>query len=324
MVEEVWPNIFRMEIPLPANPLKAINSYVVKGGNKFLIIDTGMNRPECLEAMQSSLKELGVDLRQADFFITHIHADHYGLVSELVKDPSKVYFNHPDAAILKDPTHWERLAAIVAMNGFPAADLQAAIKRHPGHRFHAQGSVDLCLLREGDVLSIGDYAFRCVETPGHTQGHMCLYDPKTKVFFSGDHILGDITPNITLWSENHDPLKLFLESLDKISEYDINLVLPGHRSLLHHHRQRIAELKKHHELRAQEVYSILGKGKQSAYQVASQMSWDIDCDAWEDFPLPQKWFAAGEASAHLRYLQGQGRVQRELQDGKARYFRAGV
>ena len=54
MIEEVWPNIFRMEIPLPANPLKAINSYVVKGGDRFLIIDTGMNRPECLGAMQSS------------------------------------------------------------------------------------------------------------------------------------------------------------------------------------------------------------------------------------------------------------------------------
>jgi len=319
MVEEVWPNIFRMEIPLPANPLKAINSYVVRGGNKFLIIDTGMNRPECMEAMQSSLKKLGVDLRQTDFFITHIHADHFGLVSELAKDPSKVYFNHPDAAIVRDPDHWERLGATAARNGFPVADLQATIKRHPGYRYHARGLVDLCLLKEGDVLPIGDYAFRCVETPGHTHGHMCLYDPDTKIFFSGDHILGDITPNINLWSENHDPLKLYLESLDKINEYDINMVLPGHRNLLQNHRQRIAELKKHHEARAEEVLSILQKGKQNAYQVASQMSWDIDCDVWEDFPLPQKWFATGEASAHLRYLQGQGRVQRELREEKAWY-----
>jgi glyoxylase-like metal-dependent hydrolase (beta-lactamase superfamily II) len=265
------------------------------------------------------LKKLGVDLPQTDFFITHIHADHFGLVSELAKGSSKVYFNRPDAEILKDPNHWEKLAASAALNGFPVADLQATIKKHPGHRFHARGPVDLCLLQEGDVLPIGDFAFRCVETPGHTQGHMCLYDPKTKIFFSGDHILGDITPNITLWSENHDPLKLYLESLDKINGYDINLVLPGHRNLVHRHRQRIAELKKHHEVRAQEVFSILEKGKQSAYQVASQMSWDIDCDVWEDFPLPQKWFAAGEAAAHLRYLQGQGRVQRELREEKAWY-----
>jgi len=324
MIEEVWLNIFRMEIPLPANPLKAINSYVVRGGNKFLIIDTGMNRPECLEAMQSSLRKLGVDLQQADFFITHVHADHFGLVSELVKDPSKVYFNHPDAEIVKDPNHWDKLAVSAALNGFPVADLQTAIQRHPGHKFHARGPLDLCLLKEGDVIPIGDYAFRCVETPGHTKGHMCLYDPKTKIFFSGDHILGDITPNIALWSDNYDPLQQYLESLDKIDAYDINMVLPGHRSLLHHHRQRIAELKKHHEVRAKEVLSILEKGKQNAYQVASQMTWDIDCDAWEDFPLPQKWFASGETLAHLQYLQGQGRVKRELREEKAWFSLAGV
>ena len=324
MIEEVWPNIFRTEIPLPANPLKAINSYIVRGGNRFLIIDTGMNRPECLEAMQSSLKKLGVDLRQTDFFITHVHADHFGLVSELVTNSSKIYFNHPDAEIIKDPNHWEKLAVSAALNGFPITDLQAAIKKHPGHKYHARGPLDLCLLKEGDVVSIGDYAFRCVETPGHTKGHMCLYDPNSKIFFSGDHILGDITPNIALWSDNYDPLQQYLESLDKINEYDINMVLPGHRNLLHHHRQRIAELKKHHEVRAKEALSILEKGKQSAYQVASQMTWDIHCDTWEDFPLPQKWFAAAETLAHLQYLQGQGRVKRELQEEKAWFSLAGV
>jgi glyoxylase-like metal-dependent hydrolase (beta-lactamase superfamily II) len=324
MIEEVWPNIFRTEIPLPANPLKAINSYVVKGGDKFLIIDTGMNRPECLEAMQSSLKKLGVDMQQTDFFITHVHADHFGLVSELVNNSSKIYFNHPDAEIIRDPHHWEKLATSAALNGFPTADLRAAIKKHPGHRYHARGPVDLCPLKEGDVIPIGDYAFRCVETPGHTKGHMCLYDPNTKIFFSGDHILGDITPNITLWSENHDPLRQYLESLDKVKDYDISLVLPGHRNLLHHHRQRIAELRKHHEVRAEEVLSILEKGEQNAYQVASQMTWDIDCDVWEDFPLPQKWFAAGETLAHLQYLQGQGRVKRELREEKAWFSLADV
>jgi hypothetical protein len=47
------------------------------------------------------------------------------------------------------------------------------------------------------------------------------------------------------------------------------------------------------------------------------MTWDIDCDRWEEFPLPQQWFAGGEALAHLQYLQGIGRAKRELQNGKA-------
>jgi glyoxylase-like metal-dependent hydrolase (beta-lactamase superfamily II) len=81
MIDEVRPSIFRMEIPLPDNPLKAINSYVIKGEDHFLMIDTGMNRPECMEVMQASLRELRVDLEKTDFFVTHVHADHFGLIS---------------------------------------------------------------------------------------------------------------------------------------------------------------------------------------------------------------------------------------------------
>lgn len=320
MIEEVFPNIFREEIPLPQNPLKAINSYVIKGDGRFLMIDTGMNRPECLQAMEAYIKELGVDLKRTDFFITHLHADHLGLVSELAQDSSKVYFNYPDTEIINDPNHWEEMAASAGMNGFPESDIEAAILKHPGRRYHARRPLPLTLLREGDRIAAGKYVFQCVETPGHTRGHMCLYEPKEKVFFSGDHILESITPNISLWTADDDPLRDYLQSLDKINEYDIERVLPGHRRPFDHHRRRIAELKKHHEARNEEVLSILKKGGQSAYQVASNMSWDIDCERWEDFPLPQQWFAGGEALAHLQYLQGLGRVKRELQNGKALFL----
>ncbi len=111
--------------------------------------------------------------------------------------------------------------------------------------------------------------------------------------------------------------------LDKIIPYDIEWVLPGHRTVFRNHRHRIEELKKHHEIRTAEVASILDKGSQTAYQVASQMAWDIDCESWDDFPLPQKWFAGGEAMAHLQYLQGQGKVVRELNGGKAFFRLAG-
>jgi len=320
MIEEVFENIFRMEIPLPGNPLKAINSYVLKGGTRFLMVDTGMNRQECQEAMGSFLKELRIDLKRTDFFITHLHADHLGLVSELVTESSQVYFNSPDMEIIKDRNHWEKMAAAARLHGFPEADVEEAIMKHPGRRYHARGPLNLTLLREGDMIQVGGYALRCIETPGHTNGHMCLYEPKKKIFFSGDHILDDITPNIALWSENHDPLQKYLQSLDKVYGYDVEKVLPGHRRPFPHHRRRITELKKHHEVRANEVISILQKGKQSAYQVAAQMTWDIDCRRWEDFPHPQKWFAAGEALAHLQYLLGKGQVKKEQHEGKTLFL----
>lgn len=317
MAKEIFPNLFREEIPLPANPLKAINSYVIKGNGRFLMIDTGMNRPECMEAMEAYLKALQVDLKRTDFFITHLHADHLGLVSELVQGSSRVYFNRPDSEIIRDPNHWQEMADTARINGFPESDIQSAISKHPGRRYHARRNFEMTLLREGDKIEIGDYTFQCVETPGHTRGHMCLYEPNKKIFFSGDHILESITPNISLWSEDDDPLKSYLQSLDKIYDYDIAHVLPGHREIFPHHRRRIAELKKHHDIRNEEILSILKKGKQTAYEVASHMTWDIDCDRWEDFPLPQQWFAGGEGLAHLQYLQGRGRVKKEIQNGKA-------
>ncbi len=86
MAEEIARGLYRLQIPLPENPLKSLNSYVIKGPGRNLIIDTGLNRQECMDAMQAGLKEIGIDLRETDFFITHLHADHFGLVSSLVTD----------------------------------------------------------------------------------------------------------------------------------------------------------------------------------------------------------------------------------------------
>ena len=59
-VEEVLPDLFRIEIPLPENPLKATNSYVIRTSKKNLIIDTGLNRKECLAAMRAGLAAIAL------------------------------------------------------------------------------------------------------------------------------------------------------------------------------------------------------------------------------------------------------------------------
>jgi glyoxylase-like metal-dependent hydrolase (beta-lactamase superfamily II) len=319
MVDQIFPDIFRIEIPLPGNPLKAINSYVIRGDGRFLVIDTGMKRDECRKALEAGIQELAVDLDCTDFFITHLHADHLGLVTELVRGSSKVYFNAPDAKIINDPDHWDNMIATALANGFPEEEIDSAILKHPGRRYQACDPLDFALLQEGDRVSIGAYDLQCVSTPGHTRGHLCLYEPRAKIFFSGDHILEDITPNISLWAENVDPLRQYLESLDKITLLDVCWVFPGHRRAFTHCKRRIEELKQHHAVRAGEIRSILKEGRQSAYQVASRMTWDISCKHWEDFPISQKWFASGEALSHLQYLHGENGVRREQEDGKIYY-----
>ena len=315
MFEEILSNLYKIEVPLPGSPLQALNSYVIKAAQRSLIIDTGWNREECVKILTSGLRELGVNLKEADFFITHMHADHSGMVSSLAADEAKIYFGWADAAVVSStaPGSWEKQSDFASIHGFLGDELERALGSHPGRKYSSRGRTDFHILKDGDTVSIGDYAFKCIETPGHTKGHMCLYEPEKKILISGDHILIDITPNISLWSDEQNPLNEYLMSLDKVYDLDVELVLPGHRRIYQNHKERIKELKCHHEARLDEVISILVKGKQNIFQIASQMTWDIDCKSWDLFPPSQKWFAFGEAVAHVKYLEEKGKVGREMQ-----------
>ena len=315
MCEEILPNLFRIKIPLPESPLKYLNSYVVRNHQKNLIIDTGLNRKECLEAMQNGLQKLGVELWQSDIFITHLHADHFGLVSKLASDSSDILFSRPEKELMES---WEGFGAMMAYarkNGFPEDELKAALDKHPGAKYGSDWIPELKVLDDGDKISVGDYHFKCVATPGHTMGHICLYEATKKIFIAGDHILIDITPNIQCWSDLQNPLKHYLSSLDKIYKLEIDMVLPGHRRLIDDHRARISELKEHHQKRLYEVLEILNKHPMHAFQIASRMTWDINAETWDHFPVAQKWFATGEAIAHLRYLEEEKKVTRKNKVG---------
>ncbi len=314
MIDEILPNLYLIRVPLPQSPLKAINCYVIKNQGQYLIIDTGQNREECMNALSSGLKELDVDLKQADFFITHLHADHLGLVSSLATDTSTIYFNQPDAAVVMSPHTWSDNDSFALSHGFPEVEFRHAIENHPGQRYSSRAHLDFNILKEGDTVSIADYSFQCIATPGHTRGHMCLYEPDKKIFISGDHVLSDITPNISLWSEDENALDEYLRSLDRVYQFEVETVLPGHRGTFKDFKGRIQELKLHHRTRANEVLSILAEGSRNTFQVASQMTWDVDYKSWQQFPPHQKWFAFGEAFAHLKYLEERGEIRRDIQD----------
>ncbi len=321
-IEQIMPDLFRTEVPLPRNPLKATNSYFITGDERNLIIDTGMNREECREALMEAVESLGIDLARTDFFVTHLHTDHIGLVDVLLQEDAIAYFNEPDAEILGYENLWQLVCSLSAQHGFPAEEVYSAIDDHPGQRYSPENEVDYTMVRDGDVLKYGRYELHCVTTPGHTRGHTCLYEPNLGWLFSGDHILGDITPNISTWQIEANPLGEYFTSLDRVEQMKVELVLPGHRSLLKDHSKRIRELKAHHRQRLDEVLAIVKQyGPCHAFETASHMTWDLVAEGWDDYPLMQKWFATGEALAHLRYLEVEGRLKREMA-GEIMYFNA--
>lgn len=312
MSEEIFPNLYKIEVPLPRNPLRALNAYLVKGGGRSLLIDTGFGREECRTVLLGGLRELGVEMGDVDLFVTHLHADHSGLAAEFAAAGSKVYMSQPDAEILENGICWEAMREHARLNGFPEEELEQAVTRHPARRYGmGEGQVDFSYVRDGDLLEWSAYAFHCILTPGHTVGHMCLYERGKRILVSGDHLLDRITPNISLWTDARNPLKEYFQSLEKVSRLQVDLVLPGHRNAFTHFQVRIQQLRRHHLNRCEEILSILDtNGAMSAFEVASRMRWDLSYESWDQFPANQKWFACGEALAHLKYLEGDGQVRR--------------
>lgn len=104
LVTKVYENIYSVEVTLPNNPLKAINSYVIKDGERALIIDTGFNMKECRDDLLNALKELEVDISNTELFITHLHADHSGLASMFQDAGVKVYAGEIDGRLINEMT----------------------------------------------------------------------------------------------------------------------------------------------------------------------------------------------------------------------------
>jgi glyoxylase-like metal-dependent hydrolase (beta-lactamase superfamily II) len=323
MIEEVAPKIFKIEIPIPIPFLDSVNAYVVKGEDRALLVDTGMGRPVCMEAMRSALGELGVDLEETDFFITHHHGDHFGLLPGLLTDRSRVFISEREEGQIRRITTGKILddvAHFIVITGFPESDLSKLIPSGTGVEYTARNAWPFRFVHDGDVVEAGPYRFVCLQTPGHSAGHMCLYDSTARILFSGDHVLHGITPGIQLRSDRENPLQEYIDSLDRLIRLDVGLVLPGHGAVFANYRERIGEIVEHHRKRALEIVDTLSGEARNPYEVASRITWSVvDCEGWEGLPLVQQFFATGEAFSHLKFLEERGQVRKTRAGELLRY-----
>lgn len=315
-LEHLYGNLYRLMIPLPNSPLKFLNSYITKSGDRNLIIDTGFNHPECLKSMLEGINELELDMTKTDILATHLHSDHTGLISHIITDTSKVYMGKDERLVFSELMaredvlfggHEDRLR----LEGYPEEELIRTRISNPARLYKPSGMFDIISLCDGDTISYGGINWEIVETPGHTSGHICLYDSDSKTMITGDNLLFDITPNIA-WSKIllDNTLSSYLASLNKISRFEVDRALTGHRQNDGSFQGRIQELHKHHEHRLNDVLNIVGKYPYiCGYDIAAKMEWSIRVKSWDDFPPGQRWFAVGEALSHINYLQNQGKLQ---------------
>lgn len=300
------PDIYRVPVVLPNNPLKNLNCYIIKTPSQNLVIDTGFNQPECFEALKEGLKELDIDMNRTTLFLTHLHADHIGLVPKIITENTHILMNRVDYDYLAndlDGGNWRWMEHKFFREGLSEElimlqrEVNPARQYAPDYLFKAEG------ISDGDIFTIGDYSFRCMWTPGHTPGHTCLYMEEEKILFAGDHILFDITPNITMWHGVEDSLGNYLESLKKIRSLDIRLALPAHRKNDMDVYERIRQIEEHHDRRINQTLSIIREEPGlNACEIGARMTWSMRGKNWDEFPIQQKWFAIGETISHLDYL----------------------
>jgi len=212
--------------------------------------------------MLSELEQLNVDLEKADFFITHLHADHLGLLTTIASDTSAIYFNHREASMINSGIRVGKILEgqlrVLHFEWLPEMNLRNLLKAILVTIKNKRGL--LLYFERRRYHKDRRLLIKCIETPGHSPGHMVFYEPDKKILISGDHILFDITPNITSWLGIKNSLGDYLTSLEKSICFDVTLVLPGHRAISNNQKKRIEELLKHHQTRMDEILLALRDG----------------------------------------------------------------
>ncbi|MEM3220132.1 MAG: MBL fold metallo-hydrolase [Thermoplasmata archaeon] len=316
-MDEVFDGIYRVKVPLPKSPLRFVNSYIVMG-NIPLIIDTGFNNDESFEVLNNAIEELGI--KNMMFFVTHIHADHIGLIGRYLNN-SGIFISQEEYKIIEESSssndYWIKMNEYLIKNGFPKEELELAfnslnkifIGTYPNLL-----SMKFLPMKEEEKIIVNGMNFSVINTPGHSPGHACLYNNENGIIFSGDHILFTITPNITWWPSMEDSLKNYMDSLKKIRDLKIEKTFPGHGEMGGNPKVRIEEILKHHEKRLEEIVNVMD-GELTPYEIASSIRWNLLNGEWNIFPKTQKYFALGETIAHLVYLERKNIVRKFERNG---------
>jgi glyoxylase-like metal-dependent hydrolase (beta-lactamase superfamily II) len=300
-------SILQIKVPLPF-PLRWVNSYLVSGSAGYTLIDPGLHTPDAEQLWLAVLSERGIAFEHIEqIVLTHHHPDHYGMAGW--------FQERSGAPVLLSEAGWQQvqllwgedqpMSALIlrlfARHGLDAAGLEAMTKHMDGFAPWVSPQPQITLLREGPVR-LGDRVYQAIETPGHAEGHLCFYDAEAEVIFCGDHVLPQISPNVSFLPEvEANPLGAYLSSLRDVSRLRVKMAYPGHREPWPLFGERAAELIRHHEERLALMAAHLREPR-TAYEV---------CTATFGTQLSthQLRFALSETIAHLVLLEAEGRIR---------------
>ena len=301
--------------------------YLVEEKTGWLMVDSGYNDGASFDHLHRQLDLLGISFGRIRWLLlTHYHPDHSGLAHRIrAASGAQVIMHQDDWDVLRATVSSSEIWNIHGMMpwiralGVPEAELDGFYRIASGGRDLFPRGLEPDLLLQGQRNPVGDSGrLEAMLTPGHTPGHICVYDSQNRLFFSGDHILVEITPHISpshLTSE--DQLEQYLASLQKVRPLDVEMVLPAHERPFTHFRQRIDEILEHHDQRLREVVAAISGRVVTPRDIAGRVEWNTG--PWDGMDATNRVLAVRETVAHLQLLEHRGVVVRVDCDGTAGY-----
>ena len=322
---EVVPGIWKFTLPIPF-PLRTVNMYALAGKDGWTLVDAGMGTPDARAALTAALQRAELSIKNLrTIVLTHHHPDHVGLSGELQEQSGARVYMHPIDEVSTQiiwsgamPDRFGRVSHFLRQHGLPPTELWFSqvdpkvmynIIRVPPHEAFT-------LVEDRQYIDLAGERYRVIWTPGHSDGHICLFRERDGVFLAADHVLPRITPNIGLYSpyDRQNPLGDYLDSLKKVSTLPASIVLPGHGEPFIGLTTRVREIIEHHEQREMQILTLLEGQPQHAYQVAQRL-----------FGPRMKnneaqRMAVAETLSHLEYMRLAGKVeQHHTTDGLILY-----
>ena len=305
-IETIAAGIYRCIIPLPWSSPDFVNVYLIEDQNKYIMIDCGVAGDIEFDVLTNALNEL--DLVWADIKLligTHLHSDHIGLSERIRKEGVPLGLYENSVEYVEKYNDWnlrfKNLANYSKREGAPKEFLKD-MKMIETPKFAGTLTNPDILIKDGespDKTTKG--RLEAIFTPGHDASEVSFIDNKSKILFSGDHILPRITPFIPVENENSNTLEDFLESLEKTLPFDKSTIAPGHGEIIESPNKRIKQMILHHKRRLERVLKLLGEEELTGWEVCQKLF-------PERLDIMNRRLALQETLSHLLYLKNQGKV----------------
>jgi len=317
---EVATDVFELRLPIPFED-GLVNVFLFKDGAEVDMLDCGMNSGESLESIRLAMDHLGAG-RLRRLAVTHIHPDHYGAAGMLAGEGLADLYIHRLEVPLVHPRYVElehlvkEVRTYLLVNGLPSEEAEVLSNSQRALSQLVKTAEPSVQLEGAESLQMGRRRLRVEWTPGHSPGHICLFDETDKLLFAGDHMLPELSPNIGLHPQSTpDPLHEYLEGLQRVAGYGPRLVLPAHGRPFTGAADRADALVAHHRRRLEQIVEIVGREEKSGWQVALEL-WGPRSQLYE------KRLALQEGLAHLQALAVDGLLKKYVTPSSVRWLRA--